>query len=374
MFVLKFNILNEICKCLTLVSDKTAKLGFSYNNKILYMFAVDYQSAVEYLNQIDEQPVDFDFGVDLGKFLSICKKLYNDNVCFTVKTNKLIIQQGNMIVNLPITEPLDHPIESDGWKISIDHDRLPWIVDGITRCNASVVDSTRFKGIMVDICPQKIKIGKFSGGTVTIVKGDFGIPECNERFVISPDLVNVLQSFKDRIESMAFSNNLIRINLKNGVIIKFSLLNDDFPKDYIKTLELVDENKLIDESGYEKYVFDRDELYAALDVVLVVAESKKTFVDLETMGFEEKTGLMVWKASCRSSDGCLVEEKFKCSEICSDHEAKFGISGPDLINFLRVSDEVINLYNNDNKPIVVSDSIEQNVTLLIKTFKSGGSR
>jgi hypothetical protein len=178
----------------------------------------------------------------------------------------------------------------------------------------------------------------------------------------------VLSQFKNEIDTLTFFENVCRVILIGGITIKLSLLNDGLPRDFIRHLGLTEDAKLINESEYDKYVFDRDELYAALDVVLVVAESKKTPVNFETVGFETGTGLMVWKVSCKSNDGCFVEEKFKCSQQCSMNEANFSISGQDLVNFLKVSDETIEMYHREDKPLVVSDSLENNVTLLIKVF------
>jgi len=372
-FELEYSLVDDLCKCSNLLSSKEAYLGLICRAGNLHVFAYDLKSTVEFYIVIDSS-LNFEVGVNLAKFVAVSKRLYVGNVSFTVKSNKLSIRQGNLVAYLPIMRDVQ---ESSPHQelLPVVEEKVDWLIDSLIACNLSVVYSDKFSGVLIDQTSEHfVRVSKLSGVAITIItsKGTL-VASGSKRYVVSSDTVAALQSHRDKIVQVSLNDNWIYFIFRNGVILRSVLLHDTFPSNYIESLGLLDVEQIIDRSHYNRYVFDRDEFYSAIDAVMIVADNKRTTVGIKMLGFEEETGLLAWGAKCRSSDGSVVEEKFKCSELVEEPKlSKFNVSGLDLANSLRVRGAVISLYNSDEKPvIVISDLKGEKVTMLIKSITAG---
>jgi len=366
MILLGYNTINEFCRCASIISGKGNQLGIVCDGGSLHLFVKDYKSCVEYKGVVESKS-KFNLGVSLDKFVLVNKKFYDGNISFSVKGSKLILQQGNMVVRLPISDPIEKPRENLELKQVFD-EKLQWVLKSMVSCNFSVSDSDTLKGVMIDHTSDVVKVCKLSGSTVTVVSGTACLPDCNKRYVVSSDMVGIFQTLKAKIKSIGFSEDLFSAVLESGVSVYSCLLQDDLPLDYTTALGLVNDYKLIDENEFDKYVFERSELFSAIDASMVISDSKRAFVSIESVGFEGSSHFMVWKVTCKSSDGSVIEEKFTCSEVVSNSKGtKFILSGKDLVKALEMKSELINLYDKDDKPIVISNLEMNEVTLLIKS-------
>ncbi len=367
-FVLDYKLILDVCKCCRLLSKKEASLGLVCSAGRLHIFAYDHQSVVESYVDVGKS-LDFSVGVNLDKFLAVSKRLYEGKVSFKIKAKKLNLRQGNTSARFPILEGVQEPAACSELK-PVEVESVQWFLGSLILCSESIVKSDKYQGILVDQVGQFVRVGKFSSVSITLVTGNGNLVISDSvRYVIPPDIIATVQTAKLEVESIHLSDNWVAFILKGGVTLRSCLLTDGFPSDYLGALGLVDRGKLIDEDQYNKYIFDRDEFFSAVDAVMLVSDNKRAQVKFKMLGFEEETGLLVWSVKCSSQDNSMLEEKFKCAELLEASTlSDFKISGFDLANSLKSRAESICLYASDEKPVVaVSDLEGSRVTMLVKS-------
>jgi hypothetical protein len=361
---LDYKVIIDFCKCGGYLLGKGLHVGLVLEGSDIRLFAYNYTSCVEYKGVVDGSG-SLNIGVSFDRFLQVSKKLYDAPVEFSVDRNWLFLKQGNMKAKLPITEPLNKPSEKTGFR-SVLSDRLSWMVDSLSECNASVADFEAMRGVLVDHTPEFVKLCKMSPGSVTIRAGTPCFDSCTIRYVVPPEAIKVVSSFKQFVKSVGFSSNLFCTALESGVKAYTCLLADSLPISYISDLGLNDGIQLITNPAYRKYPFNRDALFSAIDSPVVIADSKRSFVKMESIGFDS-SGLMVWEILCKSADKTLMKDSVTCSETFNHSTGtKFNVSGKDFISALHTYGENIDIYDADNLPIVISNKESSGVTLLIK--------
>lgn len=352
----------DFCTCVDkFIKDNDYIFLYLYDNKLNLYASKNGNVSVEF--EVIGNGT-FKCGVDSVKFIQTIKNLREDSVNITFKSNKITIKNSNIVSNIMIIEyhePLSFPE-----FISIGDEFKNWIVDSISKCSfaiTSVFGSD--KGVLIDFNKKLTRVCRISNSSVRIITGNFNF-QSYLRIVIHEDMVKIISSFKSQINSIWINENKLGILFKNNIFAYAPLLYDNYPKDYLSSLRLLNESIIINHDNYDAYTFNKEEIVKAINTVSVVLGEDGLFVNFNCIGASKKEKYPVWDISGSSLNGCNIKETIMCSESGMINPISFKINRKDSINVMKTYNDTITILNNNDKPLVITDKGGHDIVLLSK--------
>ncbi len=353
--------LADFCRCVEKVVDKSGWVYIRLIDKKVRFHFYNSTSFVEHQQDVDANG-SMMVGVDAVKFVSVFKNLYDEKIKFHLDGKKLKINQHNIKVKLAIFDYHDFDSPDPGLVIN-DHIK-DWIVDSVCKCYFSSSLSTIADGILIDF-GEYLRVCKMSHSLIRILTYDKPFQGNNSRFVISMDMMRLMNQFKTSVSSVSISNNKFGIVLNNNVNVSMPLMADTYPQNYISSLKLKDDFYIMNKQEYDKYEFDKEAITNAINMVSSVMSDDNVFVNFACVGHSEENNLPVWKIYGGSA-GCEAEESVLCTEPGVVKSVSFGINKKDSYNIMKKCQNNVVIYNNGNEPLVISDLDGLDITLLLK--------
>ncbi len=365
-FVLPYEILAKFCKTVEFTNKKNDYIYIQSDGAIFTIFA---QSSLASVMWRAEAPSgkQFCLGFDSSKFCALVKKLYTGSpIWFRPKAKSIVVEEDNISVKFSVLDYVQQYNVPE--MIKVPTDAVDWLVRSIWRCDSAISTKGAFEkaGILVDnTSPGVTRVTKISGGGGVRITNAQKLFKEERRFVVAPGLASALYSFREEIEELSLSTNHVGVRVGGGVFAYMPLMVDEYPTNYVQMLGLADQVQQIDPAR-PRYVFDRDSLVNALDLVSSVSGREETQVLWQLVGAADGSTRPVWQLSARALDGCTASEVIACEDGASFEERPFKVHRRNMVNILQQYNERVALYNYTDRNIAISDVEGTDVTLMSK--------
>jgi hypothetical protein len=365
-FVLPHELLAKFCRVVEFTNKKNDYIYLCSDGELFTIFS---QSTLASVMTSASLPTGKKFwlGVNSEKFCSLVRKLYEDShIWLRPRAKSLMVEEDNISVKFSV---LDYVKQYSVPQFSVlSGAAVDYLVDSIWKCEAAISTKGQFDkvGVLVDnTSPHVTSVVKFSGASGFRVMNCPKLFEGSRRFVVAPGVAASLHAFCEEIEEVLLSENHIGMKISGDVYAYVPLMVDEYPQNYVSMLGLHDEVQQID-LDRPRYIFDRDTLVNALDLVGTVAGREETQVTWQLAGTSEGSDKPVWRLSAKAVDGCEASEVVSCEEAAPVEGKSFKVHRGNLGNVLRNSADRIALYNFTDRNIAVANIGGTDVTLLPK--------
>lgn len=334
-----FNVISEYCKAVersmsnpvfTFITCKNGELSLKTEDTLANL--VVGRSVILKTKRISGDG-EFSIGVDSNSLNALVRKLYGDDITFSVDNNKFIVSKDNIRASFSTT-PGKRSIDIPEFRISIS-ENLTWFVERLAACATAIPETSRkslsnkFFGILFDN-DKFPRICKFSDHSLFLSVSSVQVGE-KVRYVMADEIAKTIKSFKGDVEKILISDTHTGLYLKYGTYMTFLNPQDVYPVDYTSFLRVSDGQKIVEENDKE-FVFDSNILSGVVDVVSSVIGQMDSWINFEVMGTSE--GKLVWRVSSRNFKGDEVYEDVTC--IGSNVIEKFSVNKDQLKSALSL--------------------------------------
>lgn len=303
---LDYSCLLEFCKAADKAAIKSKFVYLDYDGTDFSLYSEGMSSYAYLKLSAPSEHKSFTAGIDAPHFLTVCKRLYDGTVKFTLEKSKLHIKQGNINVSLAVLSRNRNINIVQG--SSLPEDYLDWFIKSII--SVSVVDESlkasgiQFPGILFDNTIKSSRLCKFSRTTLSIRSGD-PLFSTSYRVVLQDELAACVKAFGNKINDVYLASTGVGLHLTEGTQVFYSLVHDKYPQRYVEQWGLVDSLDLIP-SGTSDYVFSANALICAADLVSAVLGELDNFIVFTVVGTNDDG--FVWQVEGKAFDGTHVRE------------------------------------------------------------------
>jgi hypothetical protein len=357
----------EFCKAVEKAIPDRKFVYLEYDGSQVTLFCEGETAKVRLSATVKEKYPAFSAGVEASKFLAAFKKLYQGDITLQLdKSNKILLTKDNIKIRFPIVAGRAYPNSPECTKLF--KDQAKWIVEGLIRALSSIEEmgkkgeSEKMRGVLFETTLNSTRLAKFSASSLYFSSSE---PMFQEAYrIVFPDIMaNLAKTFPKDVEEVFLGRTTVGFKLKYGSEVYCSMPYDNYPKEYISTVHLNEDVRLIPES-LKGYIFRTDALLNAVDLVSTTLGDDESWVTLETVGKSEES--LVWKIGGKSYTQVEASEKVLSTEGAGILQEAFSVNKKKLIKCLSTFGEEVYVYDLSRSALALSDRQGCVVTLLTK--------
>lgn len=362
--VADFVLFDEFCKAVNRAISDRKFVHLAYDGEYFSLHSEGAICSVFVKVQVESDAKPFSAGVDATKFLAAFKKLYKGKLTFKFSKSKVELKKDNITIKFPVISTRSYIEKDEG--ISITGESKDWLVSNLIACIQNLEEvskkavSEKFLGILFETDVKTSRIVKFAQSALYLSSTE-AIFQQPYRVLFPDILAGICRIFPKEVKEIIFSKTRIGLTLEHGVKIMGSMPIDTYPQEYIKVLGLQDEKGLIPQ-GSMGYVFARDDLMNAVDIVSTTLGDSESWVSMSTIGKSE--GSLVWEVKGKSYDGVEVTENI----LSTDGEViqPFAVNKKRMLRCLSSFEDSVIAYDLSNSSLALANDSGDSVVLLIK--------